>query len=258
MFIRSTTIYILITVMGLFALFSCVSGTKAPKGNHLEKEDYLSQNFSTDAIPQQVMDTLKTGEFKSGNYNQIKISYDVVFQQNGQAPVTRQIQVTNINAGSGIIKQIRELSGNGIPFLLHYNISYMDIIPLKWQKVSLSRNKAGTVHLLQDLIEFTAIPASPAPDTKFIYEYTFSTPSATDAPARTALKFTVKKSVQASSIHPSLKGDAVILEGKFLKTNIVRETKTVYFLTDYGMILEKEIRGPRAKMTYRITQISID
>ncbi len=258
MFVSSKDICILITVMGLFALSSCVSSTKASKGNHLKKEDYLSQNFSTDAIPKKVIDTLKAGEFKPGKYNRIKLFYDVVYQKRGLTPITNQIQVTNHNAGNGIIKQTRELSGNGISYLIHYNISYMDMVPLKWQKVSLSRNQAGPVHLLQDLFKFKVIPGNPAPGSEFVYEYTFSTSSVPGDPARTAIKFTAKRSVQASSIHPSLEGDAVILEGKFLKTDIVKETKTVYFLTDYGMILEKEIRGTQEKMIYRITRISID
>ena len=154
--------------------------------------------------------------------------------------------------------QVRELSGNGIAYLLNYSTNYMDLLQLRWQKISLSRQQAGPVYEIKEMLQFNPMSQTPRQNSEFVYEYTYGRAGLKETLGTSKIKFTSGDLFKASTVHPLLEGDAVILEGKRFKKEIVMETNRVVFLIDYGLVLEMEHKGAQEKMSYKITDLTID
>lgn len=216
-----------------------------------DKDAYLQQQYSLDALSKKVFDVLAQSGTKAVSFKRISIGSKIVSDKTGVAvPVSYDVDSLYQNAGNGFVSQINVWKLNGFEQSYFFALNYKGLIDLRAQNIPVN---ATTMPPIGDMLYISHFDgAVDGQHFSYVTGSAFNTPGSPTVESR--YNCSAGSSYPASQINPSILGSAHDVECQSLNANgIVAGINRYGYLEKYGFAILMYSKSPSLETSKTVT-----
>lgn len=216
-----------------------------------DKNAYLQQQYSPDALPKKIFNVLAQSGGKPASFKRISIGSKFLVDKTGAAlPMSSDTDSFYENAGNGFVKQINVVKLNGFEQGYFFELSYKGVITLRGQNIPVN---ATTMPPISDMIYISHFDgAVDGPRFSYTAASAFNTSNAATVEFR--YNCSAGSSYPASQINPAIQGSAHDVGCQILNANGIVVGITRYgYLEKYGFAIFMYSKSPSQETSKTVT-----
>ena len=249
-----TTLVVAFPMLAVFAQSADISTqnqtTSVAVALH-EKDAYLQQQYSPNALPKKVFDTIVQGGARSASFKRISIDSKTVADKAGAAiPISSDTDSIYENAGNGFVRQVNVTKLNGFEQNDFFALSYKGVMDLRAQAISVSATTMPPIAGMISISRFDG--AVDGPHFSYVGTDAFNTPGSPSEEVH--YECSGGSSYPASQINPAIQGSAHDVECQALNANgIVTGVSRYGYLEKYGFAILMHFKSPNLETSKTVT-----
>ena len=249
---------IIATALGLGSLLSGCSPFVQVKDIANDKPGYLAENFNLQSLPSDVQAKLPAANTRPLAFQKLTLRGKIVGKE-GATDIDKTFALTILNTNnSGVVQTTNEVTANGVPSAITFNISYRNLVDLKSETAWYNRTMT-LVPLVAHDIDTDAFGINDLSEGK-----TFTIKSASGTTVQLVnFKHHVKTChadhfYDAAKVNAALTGKAIDVECQLETDGIVMYKDVRTFLSAYGIALTRSFATSTFKSEWTYTDVDAD
>ncbi|PLZ04241.1 hypothetical protein CY652_00745 [Burkholderia sp. WAC0059] len=223
-----------------------------------DEPGYLAANFGVDALPASVRSRLPAAGAHPLPFRQLIASGTLTGHTN-TARIDSDFKATFINAGdTGLVQEVLEVSANGIPSNVSFNISYLNIYELKAETAAYAQSIAFIPFMVHGVDNDQFAFDVPKEDETYTTRFRIGTTVQIANFSSMVETCHAGHYYLASQINPALTGKAIDLDCEETRDGIVQNKGLHTYLTEYGIALSRSFATSTAKLEWNYGEFEKD
>jgi hypothetical protein len=221
------------------------------------REKHLEANFTRAALTSDVKGRLDTFKVEFKPFRTITVDASVAVQV-GDDRWTERVATRLVNLKDGFIREETERFRNDVPFSQFFAVSYLGLVPLRYQTLKYDRAMASPIFEQRSIIQFPDNLLKPVAKGEYLFTSKTAISGTLFGTRDREIRYLVKEIQPASQLAPELTGDAVLIDTEAKLDKVPSAGRDTYcYLPDYGVSIYMKYTSKDGTDTFSIDKITI-